>query len=119
MDIGGCHSLTKCEQKYSVIQKEILAIAYALKQFCHYLLGRKFLLLTDHAPLQRLGSQKMEGMVCHWALSIQEFNFDIAYRKGSLNTNADALSHRDQPQPPEVTALTVSVKSPEQLAQHQ
>ena len=51
----------------------------------------------------------MEGMLCHWALSIQEFNFDIAYRKGSLNTNADALSRRDQPHCSEVTALTVSV----------
>ena len=77
-------TLTKCEQNYNVIQKECLAIVYALKQFCHYLLGRKFLLLTwDHAPLQWLGSQKMEGMLCRWALSIQEFNFDIAYRKGS------------------------------------
>ena len=113
-------TLTKCEQNYSVIQKECLAIVYALKQFRHYILGRKFLLLTDHAPLQWLGSQKMEGMLCHWKLSIQEFNFDTAYRKGSLNTNAHhALSRRDQPHCSEVTALTVSVESPKQLAQCQ
>ena len=112
-------TLTKCGQNYSVIQKEYLAIVYTLKQFRHYLLGRKFLLLTDHAPLQWLGSQKMEGMLCRWALSIQEFNFDITYRKGSLNTNADALSRRDQPHSSEVTALTVSVESPKQLAQCQ
>ena len=79
-------TLTKCEQNYSVIQKECLSIVYALKQFRHYLLSRKFLFLTDHPSLQWLGSQKMEGMLCRWTLSIQEFNFDIAYRKGSLNT---------------------------------
>ena len=112
-------TLTKCEQNYSVIQKECLAIVYALKQFCHYLLSRKFLFLTDHPSLQWLGSQKMEIMLCRWTLSIQEFNFDIAYRKGSLNTNADALSRRDQPHCPEVTALTVSIESPKQLAQCQ
>ena len=87
-------TLTKSEQHYSVIQKECLAIVYALKQFRHYLLGRKFQLVTDHAPLQWLSAQKMEGMLCRWALAMQEFSFDISYRKGSLNGNADALSRR-------------------------
>ena len=56
-------TLSKSEQNYSMIQRECLAIVYALKQFRHYLLGRKFRLVTDHAPLQWLGSQKMEGML--------------------------------------------------------
>ena len=112
-------TLTKSEQNYSVIQKECLAIVYALKQFRHYLLGRKFHLLTDHAPLQWLGSQKMEGMLCRWALSIQEFDFDITHRKGSLNTNADALSRRDQSHSTETTAMTMAVESPKELAQCQ
>ena len=63
-----------------------------MKQFRHYLLGRSFQLITDHAPLQWLSAQKMEGLLCHWALAMEEFNFDIVYRKGSLNGNADALS---------------------------
>ena len=62
------------------------------KQFRHYLLGRRFQLLTDHASLQWLSAQKMKGMLCRWALAMQEFDFQIVYRKGSLNTNADALS---------------------------
>ena len=62
-------------------------MVYALKQFRHYLLGRHF-----QAPLQWLSAQKMEGMLCRWALAIQEYDFHIVYRKGSLNANADALS---------------------------
>jgi len=35
----------------------------------------------------------MEGLLCHWALAVQKYNFQIVYRKGSFNVNADALSH--------------------------
>ena len=31
-------ALTKSEKQYSVIQRECLALVYALKQFCYYLL---------------------------------------------------------------------------------
>ena len=54
-------ALKKAEKKYSVIQQECLAIVFATKQFRHYLLGRPFTILTDHAPLQWLSGQKMEG----------------------------------------------------------
>lgn len=84
--------LTEPDRHYSVIQKECLAVVYALKQFRHYLLGRSFLLITDHAPLQWLSAQKMEGMLCRWALAMPEYDFQIVYRKGTLNANADALS---------------------------
>ena len=60
-----------------------------------YLLGRPFTLITDHAQLQWLSAQKMEGMLCRWALSMQEYTFTIQYRSGSQNANANALSRRD------------------------
>ena len=85
-------SLNKAEQQYSVIQKDCLAAVFAMKQFRHYLLGRNFQLLTDHSPLQWLSSQKMEGLLCRWALAMQECDFTIKYRKGQLNANADGLS---------------------------
>ena len=88
-------ALNKAEQQYSVIQRECLAVVYATKQFRHYLLGRTFQLETDHAPLQWLSAQKMEGLLCRWALALQEYSFVIKYRKGQLNSNADALSRRE------------------------
>ena len=86
-------ALTQSERNYSVIQRECLAVVYAVKQFRHYLLGRPFQLFTDHAPLQWLSGQKMEGMLCRWALALQEFDFTISYTPGAQNVSADALSH--------------------------
>ena len=57
-------------------------------QFRHYLLGRTFKLVTDHAPLQWLSSQKMEGLLARLALATQEFDFTITYCKGVELDNA-------------------------------
>ena len=99
-------SLSKSECNYSTIQKECLAIVFAMKQFRHYLLGRPFTVMTDHAPLQWLSAQKMEGLLCRWALALQEYTFKIVHRKGTLNGNADALSRRPHPV---TTSLPVAV----------
>ena len=34
----------------------------------------------------------MDGMLARWALAMQEYDFQIVYRKGDLNGNADVLS---------------------------
>ena len=86
-------ALSKSECNYSTIQKECLAIVFAMKQFCHYFLGCPFTLMTDHAPLQWLSAQKMEGPLLSVALALQEYTFTIiVHCKGILNDNADALS---------------------------
>ena len=86
------HVLTPPEKSYSVIQQEWLVIVYALKQFRHYLLGCHFTPQADHALLQWVTSQKMEGLLCRWSLSLQVFDFNIDYHKGISNTNADTWS---------------------------
>lgn len=40
--------LSKSEQSYSMIDKEALAIKWAMFKFFHYLYGRHFVLITDH-----------------------------------------------------------------------
>ena len=32
------------------------------------------------------------GLLCRWSLSLQEFDFNNEYSKGTLNTNVDTLS---------------------------
>ena len=111
--------LSPSEKNYSVIQRECLAIAFALKQFRHYLLGRKFSLLTDHAPLQWLSSQKMEGLLARWALATQEYDFNITHRKGSENSNADALSRQTEQGDSHTAAIAMESPFLNELKHHQ
>ena len=78
-------SLTAPERQYSVIQRECLAVVYALKQFRHYLLGRHFQLLTDHAPLRWLSSKRWREcyVVGHWPCKSTTLKL---YTTGDLST---------------------------------
>ena len=48
---------------------------------------------TDHKSLEWLQSTRFENnKVERWALRLQEFQFDIVYKKGADNVVADCLS---------------------------
>jgi hypothetical protein len=85
--------LKKHEKNYSVTHLELLAVVWSLKQFRHYVLGKKFLLQTDHIALESIRKTKdLSGRMARWILVLQEYEFDVQYRKGKENANADALS---------------------------
>lgn len=86
-------TLNECEIRYSTIEKELLAIVYAVRYFRPYLYGKKFTIITDHKPLQWLYSiEKPNSKLTRWRLELGEYDFEIVYKKGKQNTNADALS---------------------------
>ena len=81
------------EEKYSTIEKECLAIKAACWSFRVYLLGRPFIVQTDHRALEWLDRMKeSHSRLTRWNLSLQAFNFTVNYRTGKENGNADALS---------------------------
>lgn len=86
-------TLNESEQKYSTIEKECLCLVWATKYFRPYLFGRKFRIVTDHKPLQWLFNLKdPSSKLLRWRIKLEEFDYEIIYKKGKLNTNADALS---------------------------
>ena len=81
------------EEKFSTIEKECLAIKLACQSFRVYLLGRPFLIQTNHHALEWLDRLK-ENNACltRWSLALQPFQFEVKHRPGQDNGNADALS---------------------------
>lgn len=86
-------TLNDTETRYSTIEKELLAIIWACKYFRPYLYGRKFKIYTDHRPLMWLHNLKEpNSKLMRWRLRLEEFDYQIIYKKGKFNTNADCLS---------------------------
>ena len=84
--------LQPAEKPWPVREKEALAIIYACETFRPYLYGTKFTIETDHHSLQWLMKAKAPARLVRWALRLSEFDFEIKYKKGSNNGNADGLS---------------------------
>ena len=89
--------MTSAEVNYNVHDKELLAIVCALDNWSHYLLGSPFVIqiYTDHRNLVYF---RVRRVLCprllRWYAFFSQFQFILAYRRGELNTVADALSRR-------------------------
>ena len=89
----GSRVLSKAERKYCVTRKELLGAVTFIHHFQQFLLGKHFVLRTDHGSLQWLHNLKEpEGQLARWLERLQEYDFEIRHRKGSQHQNADALS---------------------------
>ncbi len=81
------------ERRYSTVEKECLAIKLGIEAFKVYLLGRHFVVQTDHHALTWLHRLKENNArLSRWSLALQPYDFEVKYRAGKLNGNADALS---------------------------
>ena len=89
----GSKKLSKSERNYCVTRRELLSIVWFMEHFKHYLIGRPFLVRTDHNSLRWLFSFKEpEGQVARWLERLSAFNFKIEHRPGIRHGNSDALS---------------------------
>eukprot|EP00253_Pinus_taeda_P002642 PITA_02642 len=89
--------LKEHEQKYSAYDLELTVVIHALKMWRHYLVARKFLLMTDHHSLTSYFSQPtLNARQARWVDFLGNFDFEIKHLKGKENRVADALSRKVQ-----------------------
>ncbi len=80
---------------YSVIEKEALALIWALQNFEVYVgsVSDPLVVYTDHNPLIYLHSLRCPNQrLTRWCLFLQSYALDIRHIKGTDNVVADALS---------------------------
>ena len=85
--------LLERECNYPIIEKECLAIVFALHHFSKYLLINSFIIQSDHKPLTFLKMNKTKNArLLRYALSLQPFAFKVEPIKGTENCISDILS---------------------------
>ncbi|KAL6419674.1 hypothetical protein ACFW04_011286 [Cataglyphis niger] len=88
-------TLSGAEANYSATELECLAVVWGVRRMRDYLEGYAFTVITDHQSLRWL--QKLEaptGRLARWLFELQQYDFEIKYRRGALNRVADALSRQ-------------------------
>eukprot|EP00731_Ephydatia_muelleri_P032647 Em0024g191a len=91
-------TLSQAEMKYAQIEREALAIVFAVKKFHQYVYGREFVLVTDHKPLCTIfGHDKgiptlAAARMQRWAIILGAYQYKIEYIPGSENVCADCMS---------------------------
>ncbi len=105
-------------RNYSSMKLEFLALKWAMtEKFREYLLGHKCVVYTDNNPLSHLSSAKLGATEQRWAAQLASFDFEIRYRSGRSNANADALSRRHPPEAQDMQAMVCGTLLPEPLQQ--
>ena len=91
------HRLSDPESWYSTFDRELLAVAAAVKKFQHHIEGRRLIIYTDHKPVT--SSITKAPSTSTWSLRaerhllfISQFTSNIRHVSGESNKVANALS---------------------------
>ena len=89
-------AVTSTECRYAQVEKEALATTWACKKFTSYILGKKFLIETDHKPLvPLLGNKSLHSLpprILRFRLRLACFEYEISHVPGKSLVMADTLS---------------------------
>lgn len=99
-------TLNKAETNYSTIEKEALAIIWAIRKYKPYLFGNQFKLFTDHKPLTFIKTSMKNNRILHWRLELENYQYTVEYKQGKANVVADALSRKTENTPKTDTQTT-------------
>ena len=91
----GSHTLNPAQQNYCTIKRELYSVVYFVQYFKQYLLGRNFILRTDHKSLIWLSKFKeLSGILASWISILGSYDYDTVFHAGYLHANADCMSRK-------------------------
>ncbi|XP_049932541.1 uncharacterized protein LOC126409878, partial [Nymphaea colorata] len=86
-------ALTHRAKSLSTYENELFAIVLAVEKWRPYLIGRKFIVRTDHSSLRYMLKQRVSTPTQQrWLAKLLGYDFTIEYKKGTENSAADSLS---------------------------
>ena len=88
-------TLTTTEQRYSQIEKELLAIVFACNRFRDYIYGQQITVETDHKPLLTILKKPMHAIPARlqrMRLQLHKYDLNLRYTRGTELFVADTLS---------------------------
>lgn len=87
--------LSPRNQALSTYEKELMAVVLVVLKWRYYLIGRHFLIKTDHQSLKYLLEQRVgTPFQQKWITKLLGFDYTILYKSGKDNLAADALSRK-------------------------
>ena len=96
-------SLIDAESRYSNLEREMLAVAWAVNHYRQYVYGRRFKIVSDHSPLQQIIKKDIRAVTTRLQrllLRCQGYDFTIEYKKGVEMHISDCLSRCVPPPAP-------------------
>ena len=110
--IFASRSLTSTEQNYCQLEKELLAVVFALQRFDQYVYGRAVIVESDHQPLETISKKPLRDAprrIQRMMLELQRYHVTITYKRGTTLVLADTLSRAYLPETEEDPTLAERV----------
>lgn len=94
--------LNESQKKKKAIYLECLAIKESVKYWQHWLIGRHFKVFSDHKPLEKMNIRaRTDEELGDLTYYLSQYDFEIIYRPGKNNLEADCLSRNPVLEPQE------------------
>lgn len=108
-------TLSKSEQKWAQIEKELLAIVFACQRFHFFLYGRSFTVESDHKPLEALVKRDIDDVTTRlqrmFMFLLKYPNMTVMYKPGKDMLIADCLSRAQLMEVEEIDELSRVIHS--------
>ncbi|KAI5182010.1 hypothetical protein NEOKW01_2150, partial [Nematocida sp. AWRm80] len=84
--------LDSTQKNYGITDRELLAVVKSIEHYRHFLIGKEFILRTDHKCLIYMNESKDQtSRLMRWSMKLAEYQFIVEYIKGEDNA-ADGFS---------------------------